>query len=44
LLAAAALDRVTALGTELRDSHAGNDLSTWLTSIALVRAELHGDT
>jgi hypothetical protein len=43
-LAAQALERVTAEGTELRDAYAGNDFSAWLTSIALVRAELNGDS
>lgn len=43
-LAAQALDRVTGEGTELRDAYAGDEFSAWLTSIALVRAELNGDT
>ena len=42
-LASRALDRVTGEGTELRDTYEGDEFSAWLTSIALVRAELNGD-
>ncbi len=44
-MAVQALDLVTGEGTELRGEWAeGDQFSGWLTSIALVRAELNGDT